>query len=145
MWYPNPDRVYPKDGETNEEALRRETKECMSHMTKLMYIFLDKDDVKKFEAPDIKTYAQESVNKLTPHISEKKVNIKVRYDKDGQYPELGGRNRPDYIEENTEGEEPSLFFSDWERTNRLTKSVTPIEATDVPVVPGPDTSNGLVY
>lgn len=121
LWEPQGN--YPrkdKDGkitETQEQALEREQRQNLAHLTKLVHIFLGKDGVKQL-AGNYDEFANQAIKALAPKLSTKKVNLKLVYDSDGVYAEFG--RIPDYVEEYVEGQEPNIHFTTWELANRCT-------------------------
>ncbi|WP_333640713.1 hypothetical protein [Mesotoga prima] len=116
LWSPKGN--YPKDGETTAQALEREAKRSLSHIVKLMSIFLTENDIKAMPALDYDPFIDKAISMLSNKLSTKKVNLKLIYDSDGVYSTFG--NFPDYIEEYVEGQEPTLQYSKWELENRCT-------------------------
>jgi len=124
VWFPDIKNLYLNDGETTLQALERADKEAFAHMVKHMHIFLPVDTVNTFSAPDLRTAAMRVQSLLSPQVLEsKKVNLKLIYDKDGNWSVFG--NYPNYIEEFVEGEEPKLQYDKWETENRLVKKTFP--------------------
>ena len=88
-----------------------------------MRIFLTPDELNLFSAPDIRTAAVKCEAILNPRLTQKKVNLKLIYDKDGQWSTFG--YYPDYIEEYVEDVAPKLKFSSRELKDRCTPKAAP--------------------
>lgn len=122
LWTPKGD--YPlknSDGvliETKEEATLRESKENLRHIAKLLGIFLPPEKLESFPNLNYENFIDKAITTLTPILNTKKVNLKVIYDSDGVYTELG--RFPDYVELYQEGVEPTLKYSTYELQNRST-------------------------
>jgi hypothetical protein len=136
LWQPKGN--YPQDikldggatrKETEEEAKTREEKANISHVVKVLHIFLGSEKLKNIKGNSYLDFMQNAAKALTPSVlSSKLVNLKLIYDKEGVYAVFG--NFPDYVEENT-NEEPKLSFSKWEKENRCTPaSESPKSSTD---------------
>lgn len=126
LW--NPNGNYPKmiegNMETKQEALSREEAANLSHVVKIMHIFLGEEGVAKFPTLDYSEFLDKAITTITPKLNTKFVNLKLIYDNDGMYSVFG--NFPDYIEEWTE-EGPKLKYSKWELENRMTKKTRTTE------------------
>lgn len=125
LWHPNgkyPRDIVQEDGskrtETAEEALFRDEKEKLAHVIKLLHIFLGRDALKSFPALEYTPFVEYAVKMLMPKLATKKVNLKLIYDAEGIYSVFG--TYPDYAEEHIEGQEPTLFYTPWEKENRCT-------------------------
>lgn len=116
LWEPKGN--YPQDDETQDEAVSRESKENLRHIAKLLGIFLPPEQLESFPNLDYQNFIDKAIATLTPYLKTKKVNLKVIYDKDGVYTELG--RFPDYVELHEVGKEPTLKFSPYEIQNRST-------------------------
>ena len=117
LWSPTGN--YPKDGETTADAIKREELSNLSHVVKIVHIFLGNEALAALSAENYQSLMGKLVSKLTPEVlSKKKVNLKLIYDSDGQWSVFG--NFPDYVEECIAGQEPKLKFSPWELANRCT-------------------------
>lgn len=133
VWFPTPDKVWPKDGETKVEAFERSQKEALAHVVKHLHIFLPEKDFNKFEAENFEQFVEKAAKVLPKHLESKTVNLKLIYDKDGVYSTFG--NYPDYIEEWSADQKCGLFYTKWERENRLESKVEEaINASDEAVV-----------
>lgn len=135
LWEPKgsyPIEITQADGtkkkETTAEALAREERLNMSHLVKLAHIFLSESEADKLGAvyekylaktATYKDFVETASSLLNSKLTSKKVNLKVIYDSDGVYSEFG--RYPDYIEEYTEGQEPTLAYTPYEVSNRITK------------------------
>lgn len=125
LWSPTGN--YPKDGETKDEAIKREELSNLSHVVKIVHIFLGNEVLAALSAEDYQSLMTKLVAKLTPEVlGKKKVNLKLIYDSDGQWSVFG--NFPDYVEECIPGEQPKLKFSPWELSNRCTHKPAPTAA-----------------
>ena len=116
LWEPKGN--YPQDDESMEEAISRESKENLRHIAKLLGIFLPPEALESFPNLDYQNFIDKAIAALTPYLPTKKVNLKVIYDKEGVYTELG--RFPDYVELHETGKEPTLKFSPYELSNRST-------------------------
>lgn len=116
LWTPK--GSYPQDGETQDDAILRESKENLRHIAKVLGIFLTPDKLESFPNLDYENFIDKAIATLTPILNTKQVNLKVIYDSDGVYTELG--RFPDYVELFQEGVEPTLKYSPYEIQNRST-------------------------
>ena len=134
LWAPNGN--YPRTDkvtnvtETKQQAIEREEASNLSHIVKLLHIFLGEEGVAKFPALEYDDFVEKAASVLNPKFASKKVNLKLIYDGDGSYSTFG--NFPDYIEEWT-GSPATLKYSKWELENRLQKKevVAPVRATNL--------------
>lgn len=128
VWFPELGKVLVNDGETQQDALKRADEQAFSHLVKHMRIFLSPEELNLFSAPDIRTAATNCAAILAPRLKNKKVNLKLIYDKEGQWSVFG--NFPDYIEEYIEDVPTKLKFTDWELKNRCTPKAAEVEQKD---------------
>ena len=117
LWEPKGN--YPQEGESQEEAISREAKENLRHIARILGIFLTPDKLESFPNLDYQNFIDKAIVTLTPVLSTKSVNLKVIYDSDGVYTELG--RFPDYVELHEAGKEPTLKYSPYEIQKRSTK------------------------
>lgn len=115
LWEPN--GKYPKQGETSDQAIERESLENLAHVVKILHIFLGENNLDAVEAKTYDGFVEKAIKLVTPKLASKKVNLKLIYDAEGIYSTFG--KFPDYIEENT-GEAPKIDFTKWEKENRST-------------------------
>lgn len=116
LWEPK--GSYPEEGETLDEAKRREGRTNLQVIGKLLKIFLSPEELASFPKLDYEPFIDKAIAVLTPKLKNKTVNIKVVYDKKGEYTEL---SRYDFIEEHVPNTPPTLELSTWELENRMTK------------------------
>lgn len=136
LWDANGNYPKIKDGitETQQEAIQREELNNLTHIVKVLHIFIGQEGLEAFPELDYDKFVKQAIKVVTPKLTTKKVNLKLIYDADGIYPVFG--NFPDYIEEYVEGNEPTLKFSKWELENRctykggVTKSDTPAKSLE---------------
>lgn len=117
VWFPELSKVYVRENETDQQALERSRKEALAHIVKHMHIFLDKETVDTFSAPDFKSFVLNASRLLEEHKDSSKINLKLIPDSKLEYSTFG--RYPDYIEEYEEGKEPTLQFTSWEIQNRV--------------------------
>jgi hypothetical protein len=120
LWAPK--GKYPNKDESVAEAITREERENLAHLTKLVHIFLGKEALSKFSGEYL-AIATNVAKQLKPKMESKKLNLKLILDKDGVYSEFG--RFADYVEESIEGQAPTLFFTKYEEDNRLVKKAKP--------------------
>ncbi len=124
LWQPKGN--YPIDGETTEQALQREERRNLTHIVKLLHIFLGEEVIRSLPSMNYEQFIDKSILLLTPQLSSKLVNLKLTYDKDGMYSQFG--SYPDYIELYVDGQEPTLKYSKWELEHACTpKSNVPVK------------------
>lgn len=137
LWAPKgnyPRDIKQPDGtmhtETEAEAKTREEKSAITHIVKLLHIFLGEEKLAKISGSTYQEFMENAAKALTPAIlSSKLVNLKLIYDAEGVYAVFG--NYPDYVEEYVEGQAPKLKYSKWEEDNRVTpSSATPKSTVD---------------
>lgn len=115
LWKPK--GQYPEPGESVADAIIREEKLNLTHLIKLLHIFLGRDSLKGISG-DYDSMVTKISKQLSSVLSTKTVNLKVIYDSKGQYSDLG--KYCDYVEEYVEGQEPTLKFTEYESKNRVT-------------------------
>ena len=126
LWQPK--GTYPrkdKSGnviETPAEALAREERENMRHITKLLHIFLGEEGLQTVNASSYDEFMAKGAAILNQKANTKKLNLKLIYDSVGVYSTFG--NFVDYVEEYVEGEAPTLQYTPWELQNRIEKKET---------------------
>ena len=125
LWKPSgkfPAEVQLPDGtkrkETTAQALEREEALNLSHLIKLIHIFLGEAEIERFPALEYDAFIKRAINLLEPSLATKQVKLKLIYDTEGMYSTFG--KFPDYIELHQEGKEPTLEFSNYEKSNRCT-------------------------
>lgn len=124
LWAPKgnyPRDIKLEDGttrqETEAEAKTREEKSAITHVVKLLHIFLGAEKLNKITGNTYQEFMENAAKALTPSVlSSKLVNLKLIYDSEGVYAVFG--NYPDYVEEHIPGEAPLLKYSKWEQENR---------------------------
>lgn len=116
LWEPK--GSYLEKEETTEQALAREARLNLSHIAKLLKLYLTPEQLANFPNLGYHNFMDKAIAILTPLLPTKKVNLKVIYDKEGVYTDLG--KYPDYMELYQEGVEPTLAFTDFEIQNRTT-------------------------
>lgn len=114
--------MYPKEGESLEDAKSRDVNERLAHIVKFMDIFLGKEVVDSFAAPNFKSFAEKAAAMLNDSIGNNTVNIKLIYDKDGVFSTFP--TFPNYIEKHVPGQEPTIKFSNWELEHRCNPKST---------------------
>lgn len=131
VWFPTIDVLYPKEGETTEQAFSREVKDRMAHLVAHLKVFLTKEEIDTFGAPDFPSFAKKTAEVLNPRLNTAKVNLQLIYDKTGQYSEFSryANSSSKYIEKYEEGVAPTVKPSPWEAKNRMTPKVND-EAVD---------------
>ena len=115
---PDPQKLYPKEGETPQQAFARAEKEYLAHIVKHLHIFLSDEEFNTFAAPDIRTFTDKAAALINAKKDDYALNLKIIYDTDGVFPVFG--RYPDYVEKHIEGEEPTLAYSKHEREKRIT-------------------------
>jgi hypothetical protein len=120
LWQPK--GSYPRDNESQEEALVREERRNLAHLVRLAHIFMGESRLKELSGNSYNEFVTKAVKLLNPTLKTKAVNLKLTYDRDGAYSEFS--NYPDYIEEHVPGQEPTLQYSKWEKDNRCTPKET---------------------
>ncbi len=125
LWEPK--GSYPQDDETQEDAKLREERANLQIIAKLLKIYLDPETLASFPKLEYEPFIDKAIAALAPKLKEKKVNIKVVYDNNGEYTEL---SRYGAIEEHIPGEPSNLEFSEWESKNRLTPKRAKKSAND---------------
>jgi len=126
LWSPKgnyPRDIKQPDGtthkETEEEAKTREEKSAITHIVKLLHIFLGAEKLNKISGNTYQEFMENAAKALTPAVlSSRLVNLKLMYDGEGVYAVFG--NYPDYVEEHIPGQAPTLKYSKWELENRTT-------------------------
>lgn len=121
VWYPDITKINQLPDEDIKAAFNRVTQENLAHIVKHMHIFLTTDEINSFAAPDFVSFAVKAAAMISPKVGNKKVNLKVILDYNGEFTAFG--RYPDYVEEHVPGEEPKLKFTTWEKANRTTKKV----------------------
>lgn len=124
LWAPKgnyPRDIKQPDGtvttETAEDAKTREEKSAITHIVKLLHIFLGAEKLNKVSGETYQGFMENAAKALTPAVlSSKLVNLKLIYDSEGVYAVFG--NYPDYVEEHIPGQAPTLKYSKWEQENR---------------------------
>lgn len=103
--------------ETTEEAKQREEKLNLSHVVKLLHIFLGEQGLSSIKASTYHEFMSKAAKALSPDVlSSKLVNLKLIYDSEGVYAVFG--NFPDYVELHIEGQAPTLKYTQYEQDNR---------------------------
>lgn len=120
LWQPK--GSYPREDETQEQALVREERRNLAHLVRLAHIFMGEGRLKELSGNSYDEFVGKAVKLLNPALKDKAVNLKLTYDRDGVYSEFS--NYPDYIEEHISGQEPTLQYSKWELANRCTPKET---------------------
>ena len=133
IFFPTIDKVYQNDGESIVDALKRSEEEAFGQIVRHLRIFLSPEELNLFSAPDVRSAAVKAEAIITPRLATKKVNLKILYDKNGQYTEVPKQKFSKYIETYVEGQAPTLEFTDWETKNRLTYKGAPSSSTPDPV------------
>lgn len=137
LWQPKgnyPRDIKQPDGttktETEAEAKIREEKANISHVVRLLHIFLGQEKLSKIQGNTYQEFMSNAAKALTPAVlASKFVNLKLIYDAEGVYAVFG--NFPDYVEEYVEGVDPKITFSEWEKKNRCTAaSETPKSSSE---------------
>lgn len=117
VWFPDPSKVYVRDSETDQQALERSKKEALAHVVKHMNIFMSKEQVDTFSAPDFVSFVKGASTLIDASKDSTKVNLKLIPDNKLEYSTFG--RYPDYIEECEEGAPVGIQFTSWEQTNRV--------------------------
>lgn len=117
VWFPEPTKVYVREDETDAQALERSKKDALAHVVKHMNIFLTKEQVDTFSAPDFVSFVRGAAELLEANKDSAKVNLKLIPDNKLEYSTFG--RYPDYVEKYTEGAPVGLKFSSWEQANRV--------------------------
>lgn len=126
VFEPTIDYVYPREGESNLEALERMQGENLSVLSKLLSIYLTIENFERFEAPTYKEFVAKAKQTLDPIKGKKGFNLKVRLDKNKVYPELGYGT--EWFEEYKEGEASNLAFTPREiEEGRHEREVGPVK------------------
>jgi hypothetical protein len=115
-----PEGKYPKPDQTQEEAADSEAYENLKVLRILMETLYPEIPLVSLTG----TYSEictKVVETLKSKLNAGKFNLKITYDKSGQWPEL---SKYGFIEKHVEGEPSSLYFSKWELENRMTKAET---------------------
>lgn len=135
IWDHNPDKIYPRDGESDQEAAKRDKMERLDHLNEVLEIFLTKEEFNSFEAPTYDAYVNKAISSLPDEVlSSKTVNIKLLPDSTGLYSEFS-RFAGGNIEECKKGQPSSLKYSKWELENRINVDrSSPVETTDSSIV-----------
>lgn len=115
---PDPQKLYPKEGETPQQAFARSEKEYLAHIVKHLHIFLTDEEFNTFAASDIRTFTDKAAQLLNAKKDSCALNLKLIYDTDGVFPVFG--KYPDYVEKYIDGQEPTLAYTKYEREKRLT-------------------------
>lgn len=118
LWEPKGAYPNEKENETTEDAIAREKRENLTHIAKILNIFLTPEQKTVFPNLDYNNFIDKAIAVVTPLLPNKKVNLKVIYNSDGVYTELG--KYPDYVELFEEGQEPKIAFTPYEITHRTT-------------------------
>lgn len=120
VFVPKPGQAFPFDGETKEEAAKREERDFIVTLSTHLSAVLTTEEALNFSADNI----QDLINKTTNILNQRKdkafYNVKVRYNKDLMYSEFPGRGKQ-WFEPYKEGEPTKLKFSPWEIKNRVNK------------------------
>lgn len=120
----DPNGKYPRDGETTSQAIEREGTRNLTHVVKLLHIFLGEEAIRRLPAMDYSQFMEKAMQLLTEQVlNSKRVNLMLIYDSDGVYSQFG--NYANYVEEYVVGQEPTLKYSKWEQANRLTPAGSP--------------------
>lgn len=133
IWWYDPEKVYPRDSESDEEARERDQKERLAPLSDLLRIFLPKEEFEKFEYPTFDAFARKAVVELNKYRDKKKVNIKLIPDSSLRYSEFPRYGK--WVEEYEEGKPHGLSYSKWELKNRINVT-NPSLSSDNPVVGG---------
>lgn len=121
-----PEGKYPKPDQTQEEAADAEAYENLKIMRILMETLFPEIPLVSLTG----TYSEictKVVEMLKPKLNAGKFNIKITYDKSGQWPEL---SKYGFIEKHVQGEPASLYFSKWELENRMKKAESKTDYKD---------------
>lgn len=122
---PDPQKLYPREGETPQQAFARAEKEYLAHIVKHLHIFLNDEEFNTFAAADIKSFTQKAADLLNARKDTCTLNLKLIYDRDGVFSVFG--KYPDYVEKHEEGKEPTLQFTKYEREQRCTPATAKTE------------------
>jgi len=126
--------VRARENENLEDAYQRSVRENLQHINLLMEIFLPADVIDNFEAPDEMAYMEKAKKLLDPVLHTKKVNLKLIYDRELQFSEFPRyatqycsetKERTSYIELHEKEKEPKIFYTKWEKDNRIERGNTP--------------------
>lgn len=117
LWAPN--GKYPRDEETVEQAKDREARERLAHLAKIMQIYFGREKMAQLPDLEYEPTIAKAIEMLTPVLDTKLVNLKLRYDAEGLYSQFGDYPQ-EYMEEHVPGQEPTLEYSPWEKSNRCT-------------------------
>lgn len=140
IWFPDENKIYVRDGEEFEEAVERDTIDRLDHIVSLVEVLHGQEVAENLEA---KTFLEfcEKTKTLCNGVIGTRVNVKLIYDKAGDYSEFP--YFPPYLERYVEGQEPTLKFTKYELEKRMTPN--PTLNSDNAVLPGAanDISNVL--
>jgi hypothetical protein len=137
-FFPDKDRVNPRDNQTAEEAFQAEVKDRVERLTQYPQIYFEKEELSKLSqgVGSFEALAKRVQDALTPKLATQTVNIKTIPNKDLKYPEFP--RYPLYVEKYVEGQEPTLKYSKWELNNRVLPSQQGVDTNDNPVIKNDD-------
>lgn len=131
IWFPDENKIYVKQDETFEEAVKRDTLDRLEHLVSLVEVAWDKEVAEGIQAGSFKEFC-EIVLELVNKKEGMKINVKLIYDKAGDYSEFPYFTP--YLEKHVEGQKPTLRFSKYELEKRMTPN--PTLQSDKAVLPG---------
>jgi hypothetical protein len=118
IYFPDPEKVYLRDGETQEQAVKREVDNTADRLSQYAQIFLNENERTQvaMKANDLKGLALALESVLPTRFPSKKVDIKLvpGKDKEGNYKYSNFPRYPLYIKESGD-DTKTLKFSKYER------------------------------
>lgn len=123
IFYPDPNKVFPFDDETKEDAYNRSKVEFMRSLSTTAKYLMPKEEFQTISAETYDQLVEKLVQAIRTNLDNGLFNIKVRLDKNLQYSEIPGRGTA-WFEAATGNPDdmPTIKFSSWELNNRITNN-----------------------